>query len=187
MIGAHNAENALAALAAARHAGVSIEQGIQALRGFQGVARRMQLRGVVAGVHVYDDFAHHPSAIVTTIDGLRRRVGRERIITVLELRSQTMRRGVHQATLAGALGGADEIWLYAPPSVGWDVRAAMAALGARAHVTSDLEELARELALRLQPGDHALIMSNGGFGGLHSRLLEALAARAGSASERAAP
>jgi UDP-N-acetylmuramate: L-alanyl-gamma-D-glutamyl-meso-diaminopimelate ligase len=163
MIGAHNAENALAALAAARHAGVSIEQGIQALRDFQGVARRMQLRGVVAGVHVYDDFAHHPSAIVTTIDGLRRRVGRERIIGVLELRSQTMRRGVHQATLAGALGGADEVWLYAPP---------------RAHVTSDLEGLARELALTLQPGDHALIMSNGGFGGLHSRLLEALAARA---------
>jgi UDP-N-acetylmuramate: L-alanyl-gamma-D-glutamyl-meso-diaminopimelate ligase len=187
MIGAHNAENALAALAAARHAGVSIEQGIQALRDFQGVARRMQLRGVVAGVHVYDDFAHHPSAIVTTIDGLRRRVGRERIIGVLELRSQTMRRGVHQATLAGALGGADEVWLYAPPSVRWDVHGAMAALGARAHVTSDLEGLARELALRLQPGDHALIMSNGGFGGLHSRLLEALAARAGSASERAAP
>jgi UDP-N-acetylmuramate: L-alanyl-gamma-D-glutamyl-meso-diaminopimelate ligase len=178
MIGAHNAENALAALAAARHAGVSIEQGIQALRDFQGVARRMQLRGVVAGVHVYDDFAHHPSAIVTTIDGLRRRVGRERIIGVLELRSQTMRRGVHQATLAGALGGADEVWLYAPPSVRWDVHGAMAALGARAHVTSDLEGLARELALTLQPGDHALIMSNGGFGGLHSRLLEALAARA---------
>ena len=178
MIGAHNAENALAALAAARHAGVSIEQGIQALRDFQGVARRMQLRGVVAGVHVYDDFAHHPSAIVTTIDGLRRRVGRESIIGVLELRSQTMRRGVHQATLAGALGGADEVWLYAPPSVRWDVHGAMAALGARAHVTSDLEGLARELALTLQPGDHALIMSNGGFGGLHSRLLEALAARA---------
>ena len=178
MIGAHNADNALAALAAARHAGVSIEQGIQALRDFQGVARRMQLRGVVAGVHVYDDFAHHPSAIVTTIDGLRRRVGRERIIGVLELRSQTMRRGVHQATLAGALGGADEVWLYAPPSVRWDVHGAMAALGARAHVTSDLEGLARELALTLQPGDHALIMSNGGFGGLHSRLLEALAARA---------
>jgi UDP-N-acetylmuramate: L-alanyl-gamma-D-glutamyl-meso-diaminopimelate ligase len=187
MIGAHNAENALAALAAARHAGVSIEQGIQALRAFQGVARRMQLRGVVAGVHVYDDFAHHPSAIVTTIDGLRRRVGRERIIAVLELRSQTMRRGVHQATLAGALGGADEVWLYAPPSVHWDVHGAMAELGARAHVTSDLEGLARELALRLQPADHALIMSNGGFGGLHARLLEALAARAGSASERAAP
>ena len=187
MIGAHNAENALAALAAARHAGVTIEQGIEALRGFQGVARRMQLRGVVAGVHVYDDFAHHPSAIVTTIDGLRRHVGRERIIGVLELRSQTMRRGVHQATLAAALSGADEVWLYAPPSVHWDVRGAMAALGTRVHVSSDLEGLARELTLRLRPGDHALIMSNGGFGGLHARLLEALAARAVSAQERAAP
>ncbi|MGA2562546.1 MAG: UDP-N-acetylmuramate:L-alanyl-gamma-D-glutamyl-meso-diaminopimelate ligase [Steroidobacteraceae bacterium] len=187
MMGAHNAENALAAIAAARHAGVPIQQGIEALRGFQGVARRMQLRGVAAGVHVYDDFAHHPTAIRTTIDGLRRRVGRERIIAVLELRSHTMRLGVHQATLAGALGAADEIWLYAPPSLRWDARSAMAELGARAHVLADLEAMARELAHSLQPGDHALIMSNGGFGGLHARLLEALAARAGSASGRAAP
>jgi UDP-N-acetylmuramate: L-alanyl-gamma-D-glutamyl-meso-diaminopimelate ligase len=176
-IGAHNAENALAALAAARHAGVPVEQGIEALRGFQGVARRMQLRGVAAGVHVYDDFAHHPTAIRTTIDGLRRRVGRERIIAVLEPRSQTMRLGVHQAALAGALGAADEVWLYAPPALNWDAAGAVASLGSHAHVIADLSALVRELALHLAPGDHALIMSNGGFGGLHGRLLEALAAR----------
>jgi UDP-N-acetylmuramate: L-alanyl-gamma-D-glutamyl-meso-diaminopimelate ligase len=187
MIGAHNAENALAALAAAHHAGVPVEQGIEALRRFEGVARRMQLRGVVAGVHVYDDFAHHPTAIRTTIDGLRRRVGRERIIAVLEPRSQTMRRGVHQAVLAEALDGADEVWLYAPPSLRWDARGAVAALGERAHVMEDLEVLLRELVRSLERGDHALIMSNGGFGGLHARVLEALAARDGAAAERAAP
>ena len=173
-IGAHNADNALAALAAARHAGVPVELGIEALAHFQGVARRMQLRGEAAGVRVYDDFAHHPTAIATTIDGLRRRVGRERIVAVLEPRSQTMRLGVHQQTLARALDGADEVWLYAPPSVGWDVRAAMAPLGARAHVVADLDTLLLELSRSLKGADHALIMSNGGFGGLHTRLLQAL-------------
>jgi UDP-N-acetylmuramate: L-alanyl-gamma-D-glutamyl-meso-diaminopimelate ligase len=177
-IGAHNADNALAALAAARHAGVPLERGIEALGRFQGVARRMQLRGTAAGVKVYDDFAHHPTAILTTIDGLRRRVGRERIIAVLEPRSQTMRLGVHQQALAQALDAADEVWLYAPPSVSWDVRGAMAPLGARAHVLADMQSLVRELAGSLKSGDHALIMSNGGFGGLHGRLLEALGTRA---------
>jgi UDP-N-acetylmuramate: L-alanyl-gamma-D-glutamyl-meso-diaminopimelate ligase len=176
-IGAHNADNALAALAAARHAGVPIEQGIQALSRFQGVARRMQWRGTAAGVKVYDDFAHHPTAILTTIDGLRRQVGRQRIIAVLEPRSQTMRLGVHQQSLAQSLAGADEVWLYAPPSVSWDVRAAMAPLGARAHVVAELDALVLELSRSLKSGDHALIMSNGGFGGLHTRLLEALSAR----------
>jgi len=178
-IGAHNADNALAALAAARHAGVPIERGIESLGRFLGVARRMQLRGSARGVQVYDDFAHHPTAIRTTIDGLRRRVGRDRIVAVLEPRSQTMRLGVHQQTLAASLAGADEIWLYAPPSIGWDVRTAMAPLGARAHVVSEFEQLLNALATALQPGDHALIMSNGGFGGLHTRLLEALTARGG--------
>ncbi len=179
-IGAHNADNALAALAAARHAGVPIERGIDALKAFQGVARRMQLRGTVSGVRVYDDFAHHPTAIQTTIDGLRRRVGRDRIVAVLEPRSQTMRLGVHQQALAQSLAGADEIWLYAPPSVGWDVRGSVAGLGSRAHVLADMDQLVRELAQGLQPGDHALIMSNGGFGGLHTRLLQALGARPGA-------
>src|SRR5580658_5050802 len=115
LIGAHNVANALAALAAARHAGVTVERGIDALNRFSGVARRMQLRGEAAGVKVYDDFAHHPTAIATTLDGLRRSVGRERIVAVLEPRSQTMRLGVHQRELSAALGGADEVWVYAPP------------------------------------------------------------------------
>ncbi len=173
-LGAHNADNALAALAAARHVGVPIERGIEALSRFKGVARRMQLRGTAAGVQVYDDFAHHPTAIATTIDGLRRRVGRQRIIAVLEPRSQTMRLGVHSHSLAQSLAGADETWLYAPPSVNWDVRSAMAPLGARAHVETDFDALLAHLALSVHSGDHVLIMSNGGFGGLHTRLLEAL-------------
>jgi UDP-N-acetylmuramate: L-alanyl-gamma-D-glutamyl-meso-diaminopimelate ligase len=140
----------------------------------------MQLRGAAAGVRVYDDFAHHPTAILTTIDGLRRRVGRERIIAVLEPRSHTMRLGVHQQALAQALDGADEVWLYAPPSVTWDVGSAMAPLGARAHVVAEMDALVLELSRSLKAGDHALIMSNGGFGGLHTRLLEALSSRTGA-------
>jgi UDP-N-acetylmuramate: L-alanyl-gamma-D-glutamyl-meso-diaminopimelate ligase len=176
-LGAHNADNALAALAAARHVGVPIERGIEALSRFKGVARRMQLRGSVAGVNVYDDFAHHPTAIATTIDGLRRRVGHQRIIAVLEPRSQTMRLGVHRQTLAQSLAGADETWLYAPPSVNWDVRSAMTPLGARARVETEFDALLAHLTVSLRSGDHVLIMSNGGFGGLHTRLLEALKSR----------
>jgi UDP-N-acetylmuramate: L-alanyl-gamma-D-glutamyl-meso-diaminopimelate ligase len=176
-IGAHNVDNALAALAAARHAGVPVARGIDALSRFQGVRRRMELRGETGGVRVYDDFAHHPTAIVTTLDALRRRVGRQRIVAVLEPRSHTMRLGVHQTALAPALAGADEVWLYAPPDLGWDAAGAVAPLGARAHLAADLDQLVAALAGRLKSGDHVLIMSNGGFGGLHGRLLEALAAR----------
>jgi UDP-N-acetylmuramate: L-alanyl-gamma-D-glutamyl-meso-diaminopimelate ligase len=177
LIGAHNVDNALAALAAARHAGVPIERGIEALSRFRGVARRMQLRGEAAGVRVYDDFAHHPTAIATTLDGLRRRVGPARIVAVLEPRSQTMRLGVHQAALAAALGAADQVWVYAPPALGWDLHAALAPLGQRAHVAEDMDALVAGLTRDLVVGDHALVMSNGGFGGLHTRLLEALANR----------
>src|SRR6202041_2754453 len=121
--------------AGARHAGVPIERGIAALHRFLGVARRMQLRGEADGVKVYDDFAHHPTAIATTIDGLRRRVGGQRIVAILEPRSNTMQLGVHRDTLAHSLTGADEVWLFAPSNVGWNVREAVAALGARAHVS----------------------------------------------------
>ena len=174
LIGAHNMENALAAIAAARHAGVPVPQAIAALRDFQGIARRMQLRGETHGVRVYDDFAHHPTAIATTLDGLRRRVGEARIVAVLEPRSQTMRMGVHQDTLAPSLAGADEVWLYAPPDLGWDTGAVMSTLGARGHVSRDIEALVHELARTLRPGDHVLVMSNGGFGGLHGKLLAEL-------------
>lgn len=174
LIGAHNMENALAAIAAARHAGVTVERAIEALHSFAGVARRMQLRGEVNGIRVYDDFAHHPTAIATTVDGLRRRVGAARIVAVLEPRSNTMRMGIHREQLAGSLAGADEVWLYTPPDLGWDAVAVLAALGSRGHGRSDVAVLARDLAQTLRPGDQALIMSNGGFGGLHAKLLDEL-------------
>jgi UDP-N-acetylmuramate: L-alanyl-gamma-D-glutamyl-meso-diaminopimelate ligase len=173
-IGRHNVDNALAAIAAARHAGVPVARAIEALGRFSGVRRRMELRGIAAGVHVYDDFAHHPTAIAFTLDGLRRRVGDQRIVAVLEPRSNTMRMGVHAATLGTSLAGADEVWLYAPPDLGWDAAATVASLGARAHVAADMDSLLRELAGAVQSGDHVLIMSNGGFGGLHGKLLQAL-------------
>ncbi|HYC10515.1 MAG TPA: UDP-N-acetylmuramate:L-alanyl-gamma-D-glutamyl-meso-diaminopimelate ligase [Steroidobacteraceae bacterium] len=176
LIGAHNMENALAAIAAARHAGVPVPRALEALRDFQGIARRMQLRGEVNGVSVYDDFAHHPTAIATTIDGLRRRVGAARILAVLEPRSHTMRMGVHRDTLAPALAGADEVWLYAPPDLGWDTAAVLTGLGARGHASHDVDELARTLGRAARPGDQLLIMSNGGFGGLHDKVLAALRA-----------
>ena len=174
MIGAHNVDNALAAIAAARHAGVPVERAIDALTRFKGVRRRMELRGTVAGISVYDDFAHHPTAIATTLDGLRRRVGRQRIVAVLEPRSNTMRMGVHAETLGASLAAADEVWLYAPPDLGWDAAATVANLGQRAHVAVDHDTLLAGLHEGVRAGDHVLIMSNGGFGGLHTRLLQAL-------------
>ena len=175
LMGAHNMENALAAIAAARHAGVPVHASSEALGSFQGVARRMQLRGEVAGVRVYDDFAHHPTAIATTIDGLRRRVGAGRIIAVLEPRSNTMRMGVHREALAGSLAGADEVWLYLPADLGWDAAPVLEALGGRGHGRGEVNALATDLTAALRPGDHVLVMSNGGFGGLHEKLLAELA------------
>jgi UDP-N-acetylmuramate: L-alanyl-gamma-D-glutamyl-meso-diaminopimelate ligase len=174
LIGAHNMENALAAIAAARHAGVTVEHAIEALGSFEGIARRMQLRGEVNGVRVYDDFAHHPTAIATTVDGLRRRVGSARIIAVLEPRSNTMKMGVHQNTLGPSLLGADEVWLFTPPDLGWDAGPIVASLGRRGHASRDIAALASELAKSAKAGDHVLIMSNGGFGGLHGKLLAEL-------------
>jgi UDP-N-acetylmuramate: L-alanyl-gamma-D-glutamyl-meso-diaminopimelate ligase len=136
---------------------------------------------------VYDDFAHHPTAIASTLEGLRRRVGRARIVAVLEPRSATMRLGVHRATLAGSLAGADAVWLYAPPDLGWDVRGSLASLGARAHVATDLGALVAALAADLMPGDHVLVMSNGGFGAMPARLLQLLAMRDGAAAAEARP
>jgi UDP-N-acetylmuramate: L-alanyl-gamma-D-glutamyl-meso-diaminopimelate ligase len=177
LIGGHNVDNALAALAAARHAGVPVAQGIEALSSFKGVARRMQVRGEVNGIVVYDDFAHHPTAIQTTLAGLRARATNARIIAVLEPRSHTMRAGVHRDALAPSFGAADEVWLYAPPDLGWDVEAVSTALGNRGHIRRDLDALSADLAASLLPGDQVLVMSNGSFGGLHERLLAALQAR----------
>jgi UDP-N-acetylmuramate: L-alanyl-gamma-D-glutamyl-meso-diaminopimelate ligase len=179
LIGIHNVENAIAAVGAAQHAGVPVERAIAAiaaLERFGGVKRRLEVRGKAAGVTVYDDFAHHPTAIATTLDALRRRVGRQRIVAVLEPRSNTMRMGVHAETLGASLAAADEVWLYAPADLGWDAGAAVTALGARAHLAADLDALLQGLLRGLHDGDQVLIMSNGGFGGLHTKLLQSLQA-----------
>lgn len=173
--GGHSVDNALAAIAAARHAGVPVAVSCDALAQFTGVKRRMELRGEVAGVRVYDDFAHHPTAIATTLDGLRRKVGNGRIIAVLEPRSNTMKLGVHRDTLGPSLAGADEAWVYAPPDVGWDAGSIVNSLGTHGHVARDIESLVTGLVARVAAGDHVLIMSNGGFDGLHDKLLARLA------------
>jgi len=175
-LGAHNRLNALAALAAARHAGVDPGEGIAALGAFSGVHRRMQLRGEAGGVTVYDDFAHHPTAIRTTLEGLRRRVGRARILAVLEPRSNTMKRGVLKDALPESLGEADRAFVYAH-GLGWDAGAVFAPMGERARCIDDLERLVGEVSAEARAGDHVLIMSNGGFGGIHEKLLDRLSAR----------
>jgi UDP-N-acetylmuramate: L-alanyl-gamma-D-glutamyl-meso-diaminopimelate ligase len=175
LIGAHNAENALAAVLAARHAGVEPRTALEALAEFRNARRRMEVRGTVRGVTVYDDFAHHPTAIATTLDGLRRRVGRARILAVLEPRSATMKLGVHKDTLAGALDDADRVWFYAPPDLGWNLAESIASLGSRAATALEVDALAKAVAAEARDGDHVLVMSNGGFGGLHGKLLAALA------------
>jgi UDP-N-acetylmuramate: L-alanyl-gamma-D-glutamyl-meso-diaminopimelate ligase len=175
LLGAHNAENALAAIGAARHVGVTVSESIEALAEFKGVKRRMELRGEVRGITVYDDFAHHPTAIASTIDGLRRKVGDKRIVAVLEPRSATMRMGVHRDTLGPSLSAADAVWMFAPPDLGWDADAVVATLGNKGRLARSLDELVDGLAGNTRAGDQVLIMSNGGFGGLHGRLLEALA------------
>lgn len=175
--GAHNVDNALAAIAAAVHAGVPAARAIDALSRFRGVRRRMELRGEAAGVKVYDDFAHHPTAIATTVDGLRRRIGGARLVAVLEPRSNTMKLGVHRETLAPSLAGADLVFVHAPADLGWDASAITAPLGARAELAGSVEALLERLLAVLHAGDHVLVMSNGGFGGLHTRLLAALSAR----------
>jgi UDP-N-acetylmuramate: L-alanyl-gamma-D-glutamyl-meso-diaminopimelate ligase len=177
MLGRHNAENALAAVLAAHHAGVAIETAVSALKEFGGVRRRLEVRGVVGGITVYDDFAHHPTAIEVTIDALRRRVGSSRLVAVLEPRSNTMKLGTHRDAMAKSLERADRVWLYQGPNVTWDVAGSVAGLGERAAVSRDLDQLVATLGATLSSGDHVLIMSNGGFGGIHKKLLERLASR----------
>ncbi|HME41249.1 MAG TPA: UDP-N-acetylmuramate:L-alanyl-gamma-D-glutamyl-meso-diaminopimelate ligase [Steroidobacteraceae bacterium] len=177
LLGEHNVMNALAAIAAARHVGVEPERAAQALGTFRGVKRRMEVRGVVAGVTVYDDFAHHPTAIATTLRGLRARVAGARIIAVVEPRSNTMKLGVHREELAPALELADRTWFLNSADLGWDLPSAVAGLGARARFAPDVDAMVQELAQDSRPGDHVLVMSNGGFGGLHDKLLAALRAR----------
>ena len=159
--------------AAARHVGVSTEQACAGLSRFKNVKRRMEVKGTVNGITVYDDFAHHPTAIATTVAGLRHRVGAARILAVLEPRSNTMKLGTMKAALPKSLAEADQIFCYAG-GVDWDVAAALAPLGSKLHVHHDLAVLVAEIAQQAQPGDQILVMSNGGFGGIHGKLLEAL-------------
>jgi UDP-N-acetylmuramate: L-alanyl-gamma-D-glutamyl-meso-diaminopimelate ligase len=174
-LGRHNRLNVLAALAAAWHAGVPVDVGLAALPGFRGIKRRLEVRGTVRGVTVYDDFAHHPTAIATTIEGLRANVGNARVIAILEPRSNTMKRGVLNDALAPSLAAADRVFCYAA-GLGWDAVAALAPLGARASVYDDLDFLVRAIVAEAREGDHLLVMSNGGFGGIHGKLLAQLAA-----------
>ena len=174
MLGSHNVDNALAAIIAAEHVGVTVQESIAALNVFGGVKRRMEVRGVVNGITVYDDFAHHPTAIATTMQGLRRKAGKARIIAVLEPRSNTMKLGTHREPLKQSLADAQQVWLYQGPDVKWDVAALAAELGPQARVHTNIDQLVEALAAELKSSDQVLIMSNGGFGGIHSKLLARL-------------
>lgn len=173
LLGEHNCMNALAALAAARHAGVPAQLGIEALSRFKNVKRRMELRGVINDIHVYDDFAHHPTAIRTTLAGLRAKIGQARIIAVLEPRSNTMKLGVWQNDLAASLDQADRIFCYAH-QIGWNIDSALASLDDKTEIHHDLTTMISAIAATAHPGDHILIMSNGSFSGLHDKLLDTL-------------
>jgi len=177
LLGEHNVMNALAAIAAAQHVGVAPQRSAEALGRFGGVKRRMEIRGVIDAITVYDDFAHHPTAIETTLRGLRARVAGARIVAVLEPRSNTMKLGVHREQLAPALELADRTWFLDSPDLGWDLPGAVAALGDRARFAANVDELVKGIAADSRPGDQVLVMSNGGFGGLHEKLLAALRAR----------
>jgi UDP-N-acetylmuramate: L-alanyl-gamma-D-glutamyl-meso-diaminopimelate ligase len=174
LIGRHNVANALAALAAARHAGVPLAQSIDSLAGFKNVKRRMELRGKVRGIRVYDDFAHHPTAIASTLEGLRRQVGEARIMALLEPRSNTMKLGVHAQQLAQSLEAADRVLVFEPKNLPWDLAAALKPLGTRAELFCETGEMVRRVVELAAPGDHLLVMSNGDFEGIHQRLLDAL-------------
>jgi UDP-N-acetylmuramate: L-alanyl-gamma-D-glutamyl-meso-diaminopimelate ligase len=174
LLGRHNQLNALAAIAAARHVGVPVAVSLAALAVFRGIARRLEVRGKVNGVTVYDDFAHHPTAIAATLDALRRAVGGERIVAIVEPRSNTMKLGTMNARLPASLEHADRVYCYAA-NLGWDAAAVLSPLGARASVAGDLDALVDAIARDARPGDHLLVMSNGGFGEIHGKLLARLA------------
>jgi UDP-N-acetylmuramate: L-alanyl-gamma-D-glutamyl-meso-diaminopimelate ligase len=176
--GAHNRLNALAAIAAARHVGVAPSTSIDALSRYLMPKRRMEIKGVIHGITVYDDFAHHPTAIATTVAGLRKRVGAGRILAVLEPRSNTMKLGVMKAALPDSLRDADWVFGYGATegssALGWDLAESLSPLGDKAQAFSDLDELVQAVKAQAQSGDHILVMSNGGFGGVHQKLLDAL-------------
>ena len=174
LLGKHNVGNALAAISAARHAGVPVKYAINALSEFKGIKRRMELRGKVKDISVYDDFAHHPTAIETTLNGLRANIGKSKIIAVLEPRSNTMRLGIHKETLANSLSEADEVYLFQPKGLDWEMGYVIDALPNKSSIHDNIDILVDSLCEVVERGDHILIMSNGGFGGIHNKLLTAL-------------
>ena len=173
LLGSHNRDNALAALAAARHCGVPVAQGIEALRQFKGIKRRLELRGEANGIRVYDDFAHHPTAIATTLAGLRAQVGTARILAVVDPRSATMKMGVHKDTLAPSLAAADAVFLHKPDNLKWEATVP-GDFGKPWQTYNDVDAIVSAAKSWCRPGDHVLVMSNGGFGGIHEKLLKAL-------------
>jgi UDP-N-acetylmuramate: L-alanyl-gamma-D-glutamyl-meso-diaminopimelate ligase len=184
LLGEHNRLNALAALAAVCRNGVAPGDAIEALSGFRNVRRRMELRGAAAGVTVYDDFAHHPTAIQATLEGLRASVGGARIIAVLEPRSNTMKLGIMKDALANSLREADAVFCYSA-ELGWDVAGALEPLGRSARAEPDFARLLDAVSAESRAGDHVLIMSNGGFNGIHDKLMARLRAREPSAAPAA--
>ena len=173
LLGQHNRMNALAVIAAARHVGIDVQQSCAALSRFKNVKRRMEIKGVVQGVTVYDDFAHHPTAIATTINGLRQKVGSARILAVLEPRSNTMKMGTMKAALPESLAEADLVYCYSG-GVDWDVATALCPLKNKVQIIKNMPALIETILAEAKSGDHILIMSNGEFGGIHQQLLEGL-------------
>jgi UDP-N-acetylmuramate: L-alanyl-gamma-D-glutamyl-meso-diaminopimelate ligase len=174
LTGDHNVRNALASIAAARHAGVPAGIAIEALSKFENVKRRMELRGEVNGIRLYDDFAHHPTAIATTLNGLRRQTGKARIIAILEPRSNTMRMGIHAGSLPASLEKADQVLVFSPASLEWDANRIFAPMGEKAEIYGSTQEIVERTAADARSGDTILVMSNGGFEGIHQRILDAL-------------
>ena len=177
LLGQHNVNNALMAIAAAHHAGVTLSDAIAALGTFKNVKRRMECKGSVNNITVYDDFAHHPTAITTTLAGLRNKVGNARIIAVLEPRSNTMKMGVHQHTLGNSWQQADEVILFEPAGMNWSLNEIAEHSETPAYCYHDVESIVQKVAAISQPGDHVLVMSNGSFEGIHQRLLDALGSK----------
>jgi UDP-N-acetylmuramate: L-alanyl-gamma-D-glutamyl-meso-diaminopimelate ligase len=171
--GVHNQLNALAAIAAAEHVGVAPAAAAKALATFENVKRRMEVRGMVSGITVYDDFAHHPTAIRSTVNGLRRQVGKARILAIFEPRSNTMKLGTMKSQLPWSLEEAN-LAICHSGGLDWDAREALAQMGARAQIGKTVDEVIAQVVTAAQAGDHVLCMSNGGFGGIHDKLLKAL-------------
>ncbi|MDO4223636.1 MAG: cyanophycin synthetase, partial [Acinetobacter sp.] len=174
MTGLHSVSNALVTIAAAQHVGVEIATACQALSNFAGVKRRMELLDTVQGVEVYDDFAHHPTAIATTLDGARKRLGERKLWAIIEPRSNTMRMGTHKSQLADSAQLANEVIWYQPEGLDWDLQPVIHASKNSAEISSNLDDIIARVVKEAEAGDAVVIMSNGGFGGLHQKLIAAL-------------